>query len=237
MAVNLENMDGGRRRIQALLDLPKTLYIPNGKAVINPAQIGAVDMHWAAVTGPQSRFPALGTHSLLSCMGIAVHNPQTKATGLAHLAQDGASTDMAEESRLSLIAMLGKVAGQGGPIEVRMVGPNVGGYLAEAFVDHVAAHLKNYNATILSADFGHKGGISMIAADSRHWDRGMIRGTLSMSEIMTASAQGGQGAVNKLHEQFVDLRGMRGFAPDPHALLAYDGLSESERLAPAPEVQ
>lgn len=230
MPVRLEDIEGGQERIAAFAGLPKGAFMPDAKTRIAPETIAAVGMEWAAVTGPDAKYPALGTENLATCMGLAVHNPLTKATGLAHLAQDGASTEVGEESRLSLITMMDRVAQGGGPLEVRMVGPNMGGYLAAEFVDNVAELLEGYDVTVLSADFGAKPGISAFAVHSAMWDQGLIRGKVTMSEIMSASAEGGKDAVARLHAENVNLEKMS--APgssSPH--MAYDGLSE---LGPAP---
>lgn len=232
MPVKLDDIEGGTERIAAFAGLPKGAYMPDAKTRIAPETIAAVGMEWAAVTGPDAKYPALGTENLATCMGLAVHNPRTKATGLAHLAQDGASTDLGEESRLSLITMMERVAQGGGPLEVRMVGPLIGGYLAAEFVDNVAEILEDYDVTVLSADFGDKPGISAFAVHSAMWDRGLIRGKLNLSEIMSASAEGGKDAVAKLHAEIVNLEKMSTpGSSSPH--MAYDGLSEP-RPEPAP---
>ncbi len=231
MPVRLDDIEGGKERIAAFVDLPKAAYMPDAKTRIDPQTVAAVGMEWAAVTGPDAKYPALGTENLATCMGLAVHNPRTKATGLAHLAQDGASTEIGEESRLSLITMMDRVAQGGGPLEVRMVGPNVGGYLAAEFVDNVAEILEDYDVTVLSADLGDKAGMSAVAVHAGMWDQGLIRGKVTMSEIMSASAEGGKDAVAKLHAQYVNLEKMS-IPGRSSGHLAYDGLSES---GPAPE--
>lgn len=231
MPVTLEDIEGGEKRIAALADLPKGAYVQGAKTRIAPETIASVEMEWAAVTGPDAKYPALGTENLATCMGLAVHNPRTKATGLAHLAQDGATTNLGEESRLSLITMMDRVAQGGGPLEVRMVGPNVRGYLADEFVDNVAEILKEYDVTVLSADFGPKAGMIAFAVHSAMWDQGLVRGRVPLADILHANTNGGKDAVAKLHAECVNLEKM---SPPGRSSghLCYDGLSEA---GPAPE--
>lgn len=234
MKVRLKDIEAGTDRIGVLLDLQPAVYIQDARTRIDPAKIAAVGMEWAAVTAPDADYPALGTDNLATCMGIAVHNPHTKATGLAHLAQEGASTDLSEESRLSLLAMLDKLRGSGGALEARIVGPNTGGFLAEEFADNVADILEEYDVAVLSADFGSKAGMTAFAVHSGMWEEGLIRGKVTAAQILNAHAAGGKPAADKLFAEIVNLERMS-VAPAPSSgHLAYDGLKERQPLPPEP---
>ena len=221
----------GADRVMALYELPLAKYMPDARTHIDPQTIGEVDMHWAAVTHPGARFPALGTEGLASCMGLAVHNTATRATGLAHLAQEGPTLDLAGESRHSLIAMLNQVCAQGGRIQARIVGPTSGGPMVARMVDQVAEVLKEYDVEVMSADFSTKPGtLRQFAVHSGFWEQGLIRGRYSMAELMNASAHGGEKAIEKLQAQAVNLDKMVPLrSPTPESLL-YNGLTETTGL-------
>lgn len=170
-------------RMQALMGLPPGQYIKNASENFDPSRSLYVDMYEAAITTAYSKYPTLGTTSLTTCMGVAAHNAANGLTGLAHLVQQEGGFELSIESEKSLSAMLNQLRGE--TIQVRLIGPSIGGSLAYPFIDNVADILAEYDAYILSADFGVKQSTRDVAVDSSRWNEGLIKVKIDLSQIST----------------------------------------------------
>lgn len=233
MTVRLKDFSDNDQRMKALLELPPSSFVQNARTRIDPSRVVYVDMDCAAVTAPGATYEVLGTDSLATCMGLAVHNTETGATGLTHLSQEGASNDISVAGSDSLITMLNQVRGTGGLLEARIIGPNIGWPLNEEFIDEVLDILEGYDVHVLSADFAHKKGLSVVATHAGLWNEGLIRGRVHTAEVMNAHAQGEEAKV-RLFAEVVNLErmGVR-VHPSPDGL-AYNGLTE-KRNEPEPD--
>ncbi len=225
MSVRLKDFRTYDQRMKALLELPPSTFVQNARTRIDPSRIVYVDMDCAAVTAPGATYEILGTDSLATCMGLAVHNTATGATGLTHLSQEGATTEVSIAGADSLITMLNHVRGTGGHLEARIIGPNIGWPLNEEFINEVLDILQEYGVEVISADFAHKKGLSIVAAHAGLWNEGLIRGKVHPAEVMNAHAQGEEAKV-RLFAEVVNLEHMGVTVRPTTDGLTYNGLTE-----------
>ncbi len=209
MSIRLQDFTDKEERMAALMDLPKAPYIEDAPDSFDPGRAVAVEMHDGAVTLPDAEYPALGTVALLTCIGVAAHNPISKATGLVHVVSDGVEEYPSPDSEASLKHMLASVkGGMDTEIEVRLVGAHVGGEMQNGILNEIMDILSEYNSVILSADVKGKAGAKNIAIDSSRWSEGIIRGSVDMVDFMNDPDAGGMVEMIRQRQMVVDLHDM-----------------------------
>ena len=185
--------------------LPKTPYISPAEMKVAPEKVLIVDMGQAAVTSPQSVRPVLATFALATCIGVAVHNPRTKDTGLTHLVVDSEDYDtLSRQSDFVLRRMIDAVRGDvQAPIEARIIGPHMGD--SRALMQEIIGKLHEGGARIISADFGAKGGPRSFAVDPASWDKGLLRGSIDSVDIRDTTPEAIHAQARQSHAFIEDL--------------------------------
>lgn len=226
MSVNLQDYTNTEERMQALMDLPKASFMKDAREHFEPSSAAAVEMSEGGVTSPDAEYRALGTMSLATCIGVAVHNPLTKATGLVHVVSEGSLSQMSSESVKSLRAVLNSVhQGEGDPMEARLVGAQMGGAMQDDILNEIVDMLAKYNVSVLSFDVKGKPAPMHIAVDSACWEDGLVRGGSDASDFLHDPDTGGVEEMIRQKRNSVNLDDMVWLGAT-HDLLVYDGTKQ-----------
>lgn len=231
MSVNLRDFKDNEKRMAALEALPKADYAPNVVERYDAKDIVGVDMYEAGVVDNRGDFSVIGTTALATCIGVAVHNPKTKATGVCHVVGDGARSYPSPDSEDALVAMLKNASGPDyEPLEARLVGAHMGGELNNDFLNRIYDLLAEFDTTVLSADVKGKPGPKDFAVDAANWEQGLIRGSVDMVDFRADPNTGGFAEMIKQKMESVDLTNMRYFETGANNLV----YSVSPQSTPAP---
>ncbi len=226
MSVNLQDYTNTEERMQALMDLPKASFMKDARDTFDPSGAVAVEMNEGGVTSTNAEYPALGTMSLATCIGVAVHNPLTKATGLVHVVSEGSLSQMSSESVKSLRAVLNNVhQGDGSLMEARLVGAQMGGSMQDGILNEIIDMLAEYDASILSFDVKGKPAPMHIAIDSARWEEGLVRGGSDSVDFLHDPETGGVEEMLRQKRNSVNLDDMVWLGAS-HDVLVYNGTEQ-----------
>ena len=227
------DLDHRKESIRDLMALPKADYIADARDTFYAKDALSVGMHEGAIVAPNSKYTSAGTNSLLTCIGVAVHSPATKATGLCHLVSDGIEACLSEDSENSLIQVLNGVkAGMDTELEARMLGA-IGGDMNDGLINQILDIASPYNVTVLSAELKGKDAPKGFAVDCERWDEGLIRGGADMVDFMNDPYTGGFEEMIRQKKQSVDLGEMTVPDFDQDKMLIYDATCEPRQRAPS----
>ncbi len=217
--------------------LPQTDYITDAPKTFDPEGAVSVEMHEGAIVTPSSKYTAVGTNSLITCIGFAVHNPVTKVTGLCHLVSDGIKSQLSTDSKDSLLGVLNGVkSGMNNvELEVRMLGARVGDDMHDGMINQILDITSDYNALVLSADLKGKGAPKGFVVDCNRWDEGVIRGGVDMVDFTNDKSTERVAEMIAQGRQSVDLNDMTVLDPIPGQILIYDGTRENRQPEPSYE--